>query len=506
MRQENIFATFEKLARQASGDVAVETHERITYTYGELLEVTGRFAQVLIACAVQPGDRVAAQVDKSFEAFCLYLSVLQVGGIYLPLNTAYKHTELDFFLDDAEPKVFICAPEGAEEKHSLAASRGVGTSLTLSDSKSGTFFERALAIDTLAAIVNRAGGDVAAIIYTSGTTGRPKGAMLTHDNLLRNGQALTKLWGFQKDDVLLHVLPLFHAHGLFIASHCVLLSQSKMLFLPKFKSEEVLSLLPRATVMAGVPTFYTRLLQLPGLNRTVTAGMRLFISGSAPLLPDTASEFEARTGHRILERYGMTESVIIASNPFVGERRIGSVGRPIEGVEVRIASEPDTRPAAGNVGEIQIRGSGVMKGYWRNPERTKTEFTEDGWFKTGDLGVLSDDGYLDIVGRAKDLIITGGYNVYPKEVEMVIDAFPGVQESAVIGLRDRDFGEAVTAIVVLTDMTVSAEAVINHIKQTLANYKVPKQVIFIDSLPRNAMGKIMKNELRNRFETSHDKQ
>lgn len=500
MNQGNLFSSFEKLALDAGKSTLIETSDGRRYTYQDMLDVTARFAASLIAHGVQPGDRVAAQVEKSVDAFFLYLSVLRAGAIYLPLNTAYKTAELAFFLEDAEPRVFICDPAGAEEKQALAAQHGVAACLTLSADHTGSFLEHAEGADAEFDTVARDGDEVAAIIYTSGTTGRPKGAMLTHANLLSNGQTLTRLWGFTQSDVLLHALPLFHAHGLFISSHCVLLSQSRMLFLPKYKAEEVLSLLPRATVMAGVPTFYTRLLELPGLDRESTANMRLFISGSAPLLPETAREFESRTGHRILERYGMTESVIIASNPFVGERRIGSVGRPIDGVDVRIVDEQGVLQPAGAVGEIQIRGSGVMKGYWRNPEKTQADMTSDGWFRTGDLGILSADGYLDIVGRAKDLVITGGYNVYPKEVEMVIDALPGVHESAVIGLPDRDFGEAVTAVVVPKGDSVDAAAVIGHVKASLANYKVPKQVFFVDTLPRNAMGKVMKNELRARYE------
>lgn len=500
MNQGNLFAHFEKLALDASEATLIETPDGARHTYQDMLDITGRFAASLAACGVQPGDRVAAQVEKSVDAFFLYLAVLRIGGIYLPLNTAYKTAELAYFLEDASPKVFLFDPEGAAEKQALAEQHGVGHALTLSAVQTGSFLDQARKVTASAATVTRDGDDVAAIIYTSGTTGRPKGAMLTHANLLSNGQTLTRLWGFTKDDVLLHALPLFHAHGLFISSHCVLLSQSRMLFLPRFKAEEVLALLPRTTVMAGVPTFYTRLLDLPGFNHEATANMRLFISGSAPLLPETAHAFEARTGQRILERYGMTESVIIASNPFIGERRIGSVGQPIDGVEVRISGENVTSVPAGSVGEIQIRGSGVMKGYWRNPEKTQEDMTADGWFRTGDLGTLSDDGYLDIVGRAKDLVITGGYNVYPKEVEMVIDALPGVYESAVIGLPDSDFGEAVTAVVVPSSDTLAAEAVIGHVKASLANYKVPKHVFFVDTLPRNTMGKVMKNELRARFE------
>lgn len=499
MNCKNIFTIFENLALETLEKPLIESIDNTIYTYQDMLEITKNFAYTLVKNGVKPGDRVAVQVEKSVESFFLYLASLRAGAIYIPLNTAYKTTEIAFFMKDATPAIFICDPEKESEIKKLAKNHGVNTILTLSNKHTGSFLERTKTTYSDFITVKRSKTDVAAIVYTSGTTGQPKGAMLTHANLLSNAQTLTRLWGFTRDDVLLHALPLFHAHGLFITSHCTLLSQSRMLFLPKYKAKEVLNLLPRATVMAGVPTFYTRLLELPDFNQKATTKMRLFISGSAPLLPNVFQAFEARTGHRILERYGMTESVIIASNPYTGERRIGSVGHPIEGVDVRIANEHNTAMPADTAGEIQIRGSSVMKGYWRNPEKTKAEITPDGWFKTGDIGILSQDNYLEIVGRAKDLIITGGYNVYPKELELLIDKLPEVHESAVIGLPDNDFGEAVTAVIVPLGEPFDPIMLIEYMKSNLANYKVPKKIFFTKELPRNSMGKVMKNELRDHY-------
>ena len=396
----NIFATFEAISRKVGDAPFLETDDGQIVSYAQMLGMTARYANALARLGVQPGDRVAVQVDKSARNYCLYLATLRMGATYLPLNTAYQLGELAYFLEDAEPRVFVCAPADLAVKSELALRHGVAHTMTLTDEGSGT-------LDTLAAseadthdTAQVPGDEVAIIVYTSGTTGRPKGAMLTHASLLSNAQALTKLWGFTGKDVLLHALPLFHAHGLFISSHCALLSCSRMIFLKKFNAEQVLSLLPRATVMMGVPTFYTRLLDQPDFTAASTANMRLFVSGSAPLLAETNKEFQQRTGQIVLERYGMTESAIITSNPFVGERRIGSVGKAIDGVEVRVADGDDQPLPADQIGGIQIRGSGVMKGYWRKPEKTAEEFTADGWFRTGDQGILSPDGFLTIVGRA----------------------------------------------------------------------------------------------------------
>jgi malonyl-CoA/methylmalonyl-CoA synthetase len=493
----NLFAIVASRVRPEA--TFVETEDGRGIGYGELLALTARQANALASAGVGPGDRVAAQIEKSPEGYALYLAALRMGAIFLPLNTAYPPAEVEYFLRDAEPRVLVCDPAAAERSAALARACGVAATLTLDAAGRGSLADRAAAASDRFQAVPRAPDDVAAILYTSGTTGRGKGAMLTHGNLATNGEAVARAWGFGPDDVLLHALPTFHVHGLFIAAHCALLSGSRMLFLPRFDAEAVIDLLPRATVMMGVPTFYTRLLDSPRFGREACRTIRLFVSGSAPLLAETSRAFTARTGQVILERYGMTEAAVIASNPLRGERRPGSVGLPVEGLSLRVAG-PDDRPLpAGQVGVIQIRGQSVMKGYWRMPERTAEEFTADGFFRTGDLGVVAPDGYVDIVGRAKDLVISGGYNVYPKEVELAIDSLPGVVESAVIGLPHRDLGEAVTAVVVRRDPALGAEAILRALRERLAGYKVPKQVHFAEGLPRNAMGKVLKNVLRQTY-------
>jgi len=432
-------------------------------SYGALETGAAQVAGRLVAEGVAPGDRVALQAEKSAEAIMIYLGVLKAGAVFLPLNSAYTAAEVDYFLRDAEPKVFIADPPA--------------------------WVAEAAAYPALEA-APRAASDLAALIYTSGTTGRSKGAMLSHGNLTANALALHAAWGFTPDDVLLHALPIFHVHGLFVALHCALLSGCPMVWLPKFSDAEVLAGLDRATVMMGVPTFYTRLLANPGFTKAKADKIRLFISGSAALLPSTFAEFEERTGHRILERYGMSEAVIITTNPLRGERIAGSVGYPLPGVELRIGG-------GDQAGTIEIRGPSVFSAYWRMPEKTAEEFTPDGFFITGDVGRQDADGRVWISGRAKDLIISGGYNVYPKEVELVLDELPGVTESAVIGLPHKDFGEGVVAVV----MGQGEEAaLIAEARRQLAAYKAPKRVLFVDELPRNAMGKVQKNLLRERYE------
>ncbi|HEY0647778.1 AMP-binding protein [Phenylobacterium sp.] len=433
-------------------------------SYGELEAGAAHVAGRLAAEGVQPGDRVALQAEKSPESIMVYLGVLKAGAVYLPLNSAYTASEVDYFLGDAEPKVFITDPPA--------------------------WVVEARAHAPMAASVARAEGDLASLIYTSGTTGRSKGAMLSHGNLAANALALHEAWGFTSDDVLLHALPIFHVHGLFVALHCALLSGCPMVWLPKFADAEVLAGLDRATVMMGVPTFYTRLLASPGFTRAKADGVRLFISGSAPLLPSTFAEFEERTGQRILERYGMSEAVIITTNPLDGDRLAGSVGYPLPGVELRIGGGDET-------GVIQIRGPSVFSAYWRMPEKTAEEVTADGFFITGDVGRQDADGRVWISGRAKDLIISGGYNVYPKEVELVLDELPGVTESAVIGVPHKDFGEGVVAVVMGKG---DEAAMIAEARHQLAAYKAPKRVVFVDELPRNAMGKVQKNLLRQTYE------
>jgi malonyl-CoA/methylmalonyl-CoA synthetase len=460
--------------------------------YDQLDTESARIAHALVRAGCSRGDRVAAQIDKCWEGLALYLACLRAGFAYLPLNTGYQKGELAYFFGDAEPRVIVCRPDSAE---AVATIRPESTVLTLG-SGTGSLLERAAVEPPTFDTVTSAPEDLAAIVYTSGTTGRSKGAMLTHRNLGSNALALVEHWGFTRGDVLLHALPIYHIHGLFVAVHCVLLSGSRMLWLAKFEPEEVRSLLPRATVMMGVPTFYTRLLADPAFGAADCRSMRLFISGSAPLLPDTFEEFERCTGHTILERYGMSETGMNTSNPLDGERIAGTVGLPLPGVSVRIASDGST----GGVGGIEVKGPNVFAGYWRRPEKTRDEFTADGFFRTGDVGEILENGYLRIVGRAKDLIITGGLNVYPKEIEEKIDALPGVAESAVIGVPDADFGEAVTAVVVQRPgHELNESALIAALKSEIANFKVPKRVHFVAELPRNAMGKVQKNLLRERF-------
>jgi len=464
--------------------------------YDDLDAASARIAHALTGAGARPGDRVAAQVDKCWEALALYLACLRAGFIYLPLNTGYQKSELSYLFGDSEPSVIVCGPQAAERTATLRPEAEV---LTL-DAGKGTLLDRADDQPATFDTVTSKPDDVAAILYTSGTTGRPKGAMLSHRNLASNALTLVEQWGFTRGDVLLHALPIYHVHGLFVACHCALLSGARMLWLAKFDAEEVRSLLPRATVMMGVPTFYTRLLSLPSFGADDCRSVRLFVSGSAPLLAETHAEFRERTGHTILERYGMTETGMLTSNPLDGERIAGTVGPSLPGVSVRVVDAEGRARSASEVGGVEVHGPNVFSGYWRMPEKTREEFTEDGYFRTGDMGELLPSGYLRIVGRAKDLIITGGLNVYPKEIEEKIDALPGVIESAVIGMPDADFGEAVAAIIVArAGHALTESGVIAALKSEIASFKVPKRVRFVDDLPRNAMGKVQKNVLRAEF-------
>jgi len=493
----NLYAHIERAAPADLGDTVLFTDSGTEVRWRELQEQTARLAALLRSLGLQRGDRVAVQVEKSPQSLFLYLACLRAGVVYLPLNTAYQRAELSYFLSDAQPRLVVCRPPGEAEVRDLA---GAAEVLTLDEAGGGSLADAARAQPVVFETAQVAAEDLAAIIYTSGTTGRSKGAMLTHRNLLSNGRVLVQAWGFTAGDVLLHALPMFHVHGLFVANHCALLAGARMLWHRKFDAPAVLRDLRRATVLMGVPTFYTRLLAEPGFTAQACRGVRLFVSGSAPLLLDTFEEFERRTGQRILERYGMSEAGMICSNPLQGERRGGTVGRPLPGVALRVADERDRPLPAGRVGGIQIRGENVFQGYWRMPEKTREEFSADGWFRTGDVGVLDADGTLSIVGREKDLIITGGYNVYPKEIELAIDALPGVLESAVVGLPHPDFGEAVTAVVVpRAGAALSPEDIVQALKRELANYKVPKRVILVPDLPRNAMGKVQKSVLRERY-------
>ena len=480
-----------------------------SFSYADLDAVSAKFANALISLGVQPGDRVAVQVEKSIEALMLYLGTLRAGGVFLPLNTAYTGAELAYFLGDAEPRVFVCDPAKAEALAPVAAKAGsrLETMGIYREGQPapGTMLEKGLAASDSFETVERGPGDLAAILYTSGTTGRSKGAMLTHDNLWSNAITLCDYWHFTADDVLLHPLPIFHTHGLFTSSNTVMAAGGSMIFLSKFDVDTVLEWLPKATSMMGVPTFYVRLLDNPGFTRDLVQHIRLFTSGSAPLLAETHLRFEERTGHRILERYGMTETNMNTSNPYDGDRRAGTVGFPLPGVAVKI-TDPATGAelAAGETGMIEVKGPNVFKGYWRMPEKTDEELRANGFFITGDLGVIDGDGYVSIVGRSKDLIITGGFNVYPKEVEEVIDDLPGVVESAVIGVAHPDFGEGVIAVVVPeaggeARGEASADGIVASLGDKLARFKQPKHVFLVDALPRNAMGKVQKKELRDRY-------
>lgn len=461
------------------------------------LRLVARMAGAFRQLGVERGDRIAVQVGKSPEALACYGAAVALGAVFLPLNTAYTPDEVGYFLGDATPRVFVCDGVKAGAMAPVAA-RTDARLVVLNGDGSGELADLAAGAPEAAA-VTCGPDDLAAILYTSGTTGRSKGAMLTHRNLLSNAEVLVREWRFTSGDVLLHALPIFHTHGLFVASNVALLSGAAMIWLPGFEAGTVLRHLPQATVMMGVPTFYTRLLDEAGLTRDLVGHMRLFVSGSAPLLAETHEAWEARTGHRILERYGMTETNMNTSNPYEGERRAGTVGFPLPGVEVRIMAEGrEAGPDA--VGMIEVRGPNVFAGYWQMPEKTREELRADGWFITGDLGKRDADGYVHIVGRAKDLVITGGYNVYPKEVEMVLDEAPGVAESAVIGVPHPDFGEAVFAVLVAQKgAALDAGAVLAVISDRLARFKQPKAAVVVESLPRNTMGKVQKNLLREAY-------
>ena len=500
---ESLYNLLHERCQGREDQVCMEVPGGQSWTYGQLHEHAARLAGLLAQLGVQPGDRVAVQVEKSPEAISLYLACLRAGAVFLPLNTAYMRAELEYFLHDAEPALVVVRPAGEETMRGLAEAQG-GIRVETLDAQGGGSLTRALAEQAPEPLaphpVKR--DDLACILYTSGTTGRPKGAMLSHGNLGSNALALESAWGWRDDDVLIHALPIFHVHGLFVAIHCAMLGASKIYFLPKFDADQVIKLIPQATVLMGVPTFYTRLLQQPELTPELCSNIRLFVSGSAPLLEETFEQWHERTGHHILERYGMTETGMNISNPLEGERRPGTVGFPLPGVHARVVDEQGRELPAGEVGSLQVKGPNVFSGYWRLPEKTAEEFTDDGYFITGDMGTVSEDGYFAIVGRAKDLVITGGYNVYPKEVEGFIDALDGVRESAVIGLPHPDFGEQVAAVVVPEQSgdKLDESKLIGQLKGELAGYKVPKAVFFVDELPRNTMGKVQKNVLREQYE------
>jgi malonyl-CoA/methylmalonyl-CoA synthetase len=503
----NLFAALRRAFPDDLDATAVETCDTpipLYYTWRDIDRATARIANLLDFLQLPAGSRIAVQVDKSVEALLLYLAVLRAGHVYLPLNSAYQADEIRYFVGNAEPSVVVCAPRSFGWVSKIAFEAGVSHVFTLGDDRSGTLLDRAAFHRDEHAPALRQADDLAAILYTSGTTGRSKGAMLTHGNLLSNARVLHEVWGWRRPeaggDVLLHALPIFHVHGLFVASHGALLAAAKMLWFNRFDAKAVVARLPQATVFMGVPTLYTRLLAEPRFTHETCAGMRLFVSGSAPLLAETFEAFRARTGHAILERYGMSETVMLTSNPYRaadGERRAGTVGRPLPGVQVRVVDERGHPCPTGQIGGIEVKGPNVFKGYWRMPEKTAEEFTTDLWFRTGDVGFVDAGGVLTLVGRSKDVIITGGYNVYPAEVEALLNELPGVGESAVVGVPHPDFGEGVVAVVTPRgDARPDPAALIAAAKARIAGFKVPKHVEVVAELPRNAMGKVQKNLLR----------
>lgn len=492
---------YERLCGDADASRPVATQAgRGVLDYAALRSRSAQYANALLDLGVTAGDRVLVQADKSAEIIMLYLGVLRAGAVFVPLNTAYTIVELEHYIGDAQPRVVVCSPGRLGTILPMARRLGVAHVLTLGGAApGGTLATRADLAEARCPTAEREAGDVAAIIYTSGTTGRAKGAMLTHGNLAANAFSLKACWRFTSSDVLLHALPLFHIHGLFVAVNVTLAAGASLILLPSFDTDAIVANLPAATVYMGVPTHYVRLLQDRRVNRELAAPLRLFISGSAPLMPETHCEWLERTGHSLLERYGMSETGIIASNPYEGERVPGTVGQPLPGVSVRIVDAEHGSPIpAGSVGMIEIKGPNVFAGYWRMPDRTQAEFRSDGFFISGDLGHFDDRGYLHIVGRSKDLVISGGFNVYPREVEAELDAIAGVVESAVFGLPHPDFGEGVTAAVV-TRAPLSSDAIIARLKERLAGYKCPKRVLFVSELPRNMMGKVQKARLREQY-------
>ena len=487
---------------------AVETDTGLAYSWRDLDRASAMVANLLLSLDLLKDSRIAVQVEKSVEAMVLYLATLRAGFVFLPLNTAYQSAEMAYFIANAEPAVLVCDGQRFGELSALAFQNGTQYVFTLNDDRSGTLLDRALHCSDKQEPVKRLADDLAAILYTSGTTGRSKGAMLTHRNLLSNARVLKEYWGWVKGDVLIHALPIFHVHGLFVGIHGAILNGSKMLWMSKFDAAKTIAAFSKATVFMGVPTLYVRMLGEANLTKTSTAQMRLFIAGSAPLLIETFKSWQKRTDHPIVERYGMSETVMLTSNPYQADsrygnqstRQAGTVGFPLPGVELRISGEQGNNLDQGEIGGIEVRGPNVFKGYWRMPEKTQEEFTADGFFKTGDVGMVGLDGYVRIVGRSKDLFISGGYNVYPAEVEGFINALPGVAESAVIGIPDPDFGEVGVAIVIAKPNTqLDPTTLLDTLKKQVSKFKVPKRCFVVDELPRNAMGKVQKNVLRAKY-------
>ncbi len=463
-------------------------------SYSAFIGNVAKLANTVTALGAKPGDRVLAQVNKSAEALALYAACVQSGSIFIPLNTAYTSKEVEYFISDAQPSVVVCDPQVFDSISALTDAAVV----TLGTDGDGSLVQAAKGHSSTYNTVPREATDIAAILYTSGTTGRSKGAMLTHSNLLSNAQTLVDYWQYSSDDKLLHALPIYHTHGLFVATNTIMLCGASMIFLPKFNVDDMIAHLPNATSMMGVPTFYTRLLSDARMTHDLVAHMRLFISGSAPLLAETHEEFEHRTGQRILERYGMTETNMNTSNPYDGARKAGTVGFALPGVDIKIC-DPETGKelSEGEIGMLEVRGPNVFSGYWQMPEKTAEELRANGFFITGDLAIKSADGYISIVGRDKDLIISGGFNIYPKEIELLLDDSDGVLESAVVSAPHPDFGEGVVAILVANPgSSIDVEAIKSAVTTDLAKFKQPKSYVVVPELPRNAMGKVQKNILR----------
>ena len=507
MTNQNLFAALRAAFPKALDDIAVDTDDGLRYSWRDLERATAMLANLLGSLKLPKGSRIAVQVEKSVEALVLYLATLRAGHVFLPLNTAYQSAEIDYFIGNAEPAVVVSSSKNFGWVSKIAFKAGTRHVFTLNDDRTGSLLERAAHCADRQEVAVRGADDLAAILYTSGTTGRSKGAMLTHGNLLSNAQVLRDYWGWRKaedgGDVLIHALPIFHVHGLFVGIHGALLNGSKMIWLRKFDAKMVLQKFSEATVFMGVPTLYVRLLAEPLLNREAVRNMRVFIAGSAPLLAETFSDWKARTGHAIVERYGMSETIMLASNPYApedGERRAGTVGFPLPGVGLRIRGDDGSDLPSGEIGAIQVKGPSVFTGYWRMPEKTQEEFTDDGWFKTGDIGKIDERGYVSIVGRSKDLIISGGYNVYPAEIEGYINELPGVAESAVVGVPHADFGEVGVAVVTSKPgAQLRGADIVAALRAQLANFKIPKDCLVVDELPRNTMGKVQKNLLREQY-------
>lgn len=512
MSNQNLFSALRAAFPSDLDSTAVETTVAdgtpLYYTWRDLDRASARIANLLASLKLPEGSRVAVQVEKSVEAMALYLATLRAGYVFLPLNTAYQSAEIEYFIGNAEPAVVVCSPGNFGWVSKIAFTLGTQHVFTLGDDRTGSLLDRAAHHSDEHQAVARSADDLAAILYTSGTTGRSKGAMLTHGNMLSNAVMLKDYWGWKKGDVLIHALPIFHVHGLFVAIHGALINGSKMIWCPKFDPKAVIAAMPRATVFMGVPTLYVRMLAEAGLNKQAVKNMRLFIAGSAPLLIETFKEWQQRTGHTILERYGMSETIMLTSNPYAAdkryqgqdERRGGTVGFPLPGVSLRVQGDDGKDLPVGEIGGIQVKGPNVFKGYWRMPEKTAEEFTKDGYFKTGDVGKVDERGYVHIVGRSKDLIISGGYNVYPAEIEGYINEMPGVAESALVGVPHPDFGEVGVAVVIAKPgAQLDADAIVAQLKSQLANFKIPKKCFVVAELPRNTMGKVQKNLLRDQY-------